>query len=589
MKTRLAMLIAAVVVAMLLAVMGCGGGTDGGGTELQPSELEDIWRVYFTVSGEEEGAEELLFLENNGSAFVSKTIVNGVPKAYPVTLKADRIAFTYRTAVRDCNVTGTVGTDEMSGTWIGNASAQNGTWHAIKGLALEPLESAVYETGNVVMAWLREDDTALATLYGTPPEADGEPRFSAFVFDTDATETGMLSITLDTEERMTRSLLGAVKIILAYDDDHGVFGYELYADDVLVFSGSDIADASSAKAQKPHRSAVPAAILIESASPNAWTPEPGNTFADNVMQYKQYAVLEIMKEHFNRTRTEDRGRYVAFWKNIEKETVLIRSIEQYAVFNLLHVYNKKSMEQTCRYLQPDLRDICESSIEKADRLWSGYAAKLRSIINDAVDRAFVDYNIQCIDIDGDGYFVAYEDGLKVDSNRTMTLCGTEEDCENIFRFDVHPGAQEICTDGWDNDCDGRLNCADSDCVSNPNCFNTDVNCSAEREKNIAREKELEKYAEMNCEQNGYYSGCLLDWFGTFFPYWASNVFSDELCSSSAGYADCASKAFGTYVSCLDACNTAWVYRTTDYTQSKACADQCYAAMDDTMEHQCIKH
>ena len=55
-----------------------------------------------------------------------------------------------------------------------------------------------------------------------------------------------------------------------------------------------------------------------------------------------------------------------------------------------------------------------------------------------------------VDLDGDGYF-------DIDNN-----C-SETDCDDS-NPDVNPGAEEICDNGIDDDCDGDVDLADSDCV-----------------------------------------------------------------------------------------------------------------------------
>jgi hypothetical protein len=61
----------------------------------------------------------------------------------------------------------------------------------------------------------------------------------------------------------------------------------------------------------------------------------------------------------------------------------------------------------------------------------------------------------CTDADGDGFFVEGE------------TCGAV-DCVDSDA-NINPGAQEICDDLTDNDCDGRLDCNDNECDSSPLC------------------------------------------------------------------------------------------------------------------------
>ncbi|WP_303721862.1 putative metal-binding motif-containing protein [Malonomonas rubra] len=64
----------------------------------------------------------------------------------------------------------------------------------------------------------------------------------------------------------------------------------------------------------------------------------------------------------------------------------------------------------------------------------------------------------CTDSDGDGYFA--------ESN-----CGTSVDC-NDNDATINPGALEACSDGIDNDCDGKIDCADGECSTDNACNTT---------------------------------------------------------------------------------------------------------------------
>jgi hypothetical protein len=62
----------------------------------------------------------------------------------------------------------------------------------------------------------------------------------------------------------------------------------------------------------------------------------------------------------------------------------------------------------------------------------------------------------CTDNDGDGY------GSPADPSCTYP----EEDCDDVLAS-VNPGAAEVCDNGIDDDCDGAIDSADTDCSSDP--------------------------------------------------------------------------------------------------------------------------
>jgi cysteine-rich repeat protein len=66
----------------------------------------------------------------------------------------------------------------------------------------------------------------------------------------------------------------------------------------------------------------------------------------------------------------------------------------------------------------------------------------------------------CIDGDDDGFFA--QGGV----------CG-EKDCNDLSIF-INPSAEEVCNDNVDNNCNGFIDCKDSDCSENENC--TSIHC-----------------------------------------------------------------------------------------------------------------
>ena len=70
----------------------------------------------------------------------------------------------------------------------------------------------------------------------------------------------------------------------------------------------------------------------------------------------------------------------------------------------------------------------------------------------------------CIDNDGDGYG---------NPGRIDCSAGSETDCNDDYKL-INPGASEICWGGWDEDCDGKIDCLDSDCLNDPDCIFCDT-------------------------------------------------------------------------------------------------------------------
>ena len=84
--------------------------------------------------------------------------------------------------------------------------------------------------------------------------------------------------------------------------------------------------------------------------------------------------------------------------------------------------------------------------------------------------------VVCADDDADSYFA-------------QSNCGTSVDCLDSDAS-VNPGAIEVCDDGTDNDCDGKIDCGDNDCdavcsPTSPEVCNDSIDNDGDRKTDCA--------------------------------------------------------------------------------------------------------
>jgi len=101
----------------------------------------------------------------------------------------------------------------------------------------------------------------------------------------------------------------------------------------------------------------------------------------------------------------------------------------------------------------------------------------------------------CIDNDNDGY----GNPGRIDCAR-----GSETDCDDNYNL-INPGASEICLGGWDEDCDGKIDCFDSDCFNDVSCKVCDTADDCSQNPSCYRTRCISNtcvYDQYNCSANG---------------------------------------------------------------------------------------
>lgn len=109
---------------------------------------------------------------------------------------------------------------------------------------------------------------------------------------------------------------------------------------------------------------------------------------------------------------------------------------------------------------------------------------------------------------------------------------------------------------------------------------TKTDCSSYRAKYHTLCMEKGKlFSDRNCAEHKNYSNCRNEVPGCFVPYSGGRPFTDAVCANPARLR-CVEGNFGSYLSCLESCNSAWVARQKHY---GVCQKECQTKMDADMK------
>jgi|GEM_PF-3590870 len=112
------------------------------------------------------------------------------------------------------------------------------------------------------------------------------------------------------------------------------------------------------------------------------------------------------------------------------------------------------------------------------------------------------------DADGDGYGDAGESQSSISQPEGYVSDNT--DCDDT-NSSINPGAIEVCNNGLDDDCDGNIDCDDSDCINDPNCITPQPECNPDETRPCdTGELGVCAAGTQTCDSEGFWGTCERD-------------------------------------------------------------------------------
>jgi len=449
----------------LVAAPGGGGGggdsgDDGGEIIVQSSDIDGIWRAYFTKSEEsQEGAEKYLILSAHDDELICLIPHEGGIIENLVDLDGSNISFAWKDGATDMDLEGTVDKESLLGTWS-DANDGSGTWRALKGLTIEDTQTTLYETGDIVMALDQDGGSGTATFYGTPPAEGEDPTYTRITIET---EDGDMDITLNEEERITDLSVGDIQITLTYSQD-STFDYSLYANGVLVYSESGLAVAeentqSSQLASNDsfigvqEKQTTQAFVAAEKDAPSLYLK------IDFLKAKYMDFHIDLHRSNLDIGNLPKSGFKLFLFKNKEFQS-LMNTIAALAIFRNVRLADA---DKECIGL---FKENCIKHYKKVKALFDDYIFFLNIAAGGMVEQIHDEYpggeETHCadgVDDDGDGY----------------TDCA-DPDCRNFVNLQgkaCQPFKEIQCDDDFDNDGNEYMDCDDSHCAKMDVCQDGD--------------------------------------------------------------------------------------------------------------------